>query len=78
MSNHVFWNAKTKAIIDIFWTQSFFFLSFQNSRQMCGAGQGGSRQGGGGQGGGGVSHISAGIILSASCLLALFYFMFEV
>ena len=78
MSNHVFWNAKTKVIIDIFWTQSFCFLSFQNSRQMCSAGQGGGRQGGGGQGGGGVSHIGAGIILSASCLLALFCFMFEV
>ena len=33
---------------------------------------------GGGQGGGGVSHIGAGIILSASCSLALFCFMFEV
>ena len=35
-------------------------------------------EGGGGQGGGGVSHIGAGIILSASCSLALFCFMFKV
>ena len=35
-------------------------------------------QGGGGQGGGGVTQIGAGIILSASCSLALFCFMFEV
>ena len=28
--------------------------------------------------GGGVSHIGAGIILSASCSLALFCFMFKV
>ena len=40
---------------------------------MCSGGQGGGRQGGGG-----VSHIGAGIILSASCSLALFCFMFEV
>ena len=50
---------------------------------MCSAGQGGDRQGGGRQGGGrqgggGVSHIGAGIILSACCSLALFCFMFEV
>ena len=44
---------------------------------MCGV-EGGGRQGGGGQGGGGVSHIGAGIILSASCLFALFCFMFKV
>ena len=47
----------------------------------CGQGggrQGGGRQGGGRQRGGGVSHIGAGIILSASCSLALFCFMFEV
>ena len=31
---------------------SFYFLSFQNSRQMCSGGQGGGRQGHGG-----VSHI---------------------
>ena len=60
---------------------SFFFLSFQNSRQMYSGCQGGGRQGGGRQGGGrqrggGVSHIGTGIILSASCLLALFCFMF--
>ena len=78
MSNHVFWNAKTKAIIDTFRTQILCFLSFQNSRQMCSGGQGGGRQGGGRQGGGGVSHIGAGIILSASCSLALFCFMFQV
>ena len=30
------------------------------------------------QGGGGVSHIGAGIILSASCSLALFSFIFKV
>ena len=40
---------------------------------MCCGGEGGGRQGGGG-----VSHIGAGIILSASCSLALFYFMFKV
>ena len=45
---------------------------------MCCGRQGGGRQGGGGQGGGGVSHIGAGIILSASYSLALFYFMFKV
>ena len=73
MSNHMYWNAKTKAIIDIFGHNSFCFISFQNSRQMCSSGQGGSRQGGAG-----VSHIGAGIILSASCSLALFCFMFEV
>ena len=61
MSNHMFWNAKTKASIDIFQTQ-FCFLSFQNSRQTCSGSQGGGRQGGGRQGGGGVSHIGAGII----------------
>ena len=49
----------------------FYFLSFQNSRQSYSGGQGGGRQRGGG-----VSHIGAGIILSASCLLALFCFMF--
>ena len=43
-----------------------------------GGGQGGGRQGGGRQGGEGVSHIGAGIILSASCSLALFCFMFKV
>ena len=57
---------------------SFCFLSFQNSQQTCSGSQGGGGQGGGRQGGGGVSHIGAGIILSASCLLALFCFMFEV
>ena len=57
---------------------SFYFLSFQNSRQTYSCGQGGGRQGGGKQREGGVSHIGAGIILSASCLLALFCFMFEV
>ena len=41
MSNHVFSNAKTKVIIDIFWTQFFLFFSFQNSRQTCSSGQGG-------------------------------------
>ena len=56
---------------------SFCFLAFQNSEQTCCGGEGGGRQGGGGQGGG-VSHIGAGIILSASCSLALFYFMFKV
>ena len=40
---------------------------------MCSGDQGGGRQGGGG-----VSHIGAGIILSASCLLALFCFIFKV
>ena len=40
---------------------------------MCSCGQGGGRQGCGG-----VSHIGAGTILSASCLLALFCFMFKV
>ena len=62
---------------------SFCFLAFQNSEQTCCGGEGGGRQGGGRQGGGrqgvgGVSHIGAGIILSASCSLALFYFMFKV
>ena len=76
MSNHVFWNAKTKTIIDIFRHN----LSFQNSRQMYSGGQGGDRQGddrqgGGGQGGGGVSHIGAGIIIKCFLLtcLVLFY-----
>ena len=41
-------------------------------------GEGGGTQGGGRQGGGGVSHIGAAIILSASCSLALFCFMFKV
>ena len=45
---------------------------------MCSGDLGGGRQGGGRQGGGGVSHIGAGIILSASCLLALFCFIFKV
>ena len=45
---------------------------------MCRGGEGGGGQGGGRQGGGGVSHIGAGIILSASCSLALFCFMFKV
>ena len=45
---------------------------------MCCCGEGGGEQGGGGQGGGGVSHIGAGIILSAFCSLALFCFMFKV
>ena len=50
---------------------------------MCSCGQGDGREGGGGQGGGrqgggGVSHIGAGIILSASCSLASFCFMFKV
>ena len=40
---------------------------------MCCGGEGGGRKGGGG-----VSHIGAGIILSASCLLALFCFIFKV
>ena len=45
---------------------------------MCSGGEGGGGQGGGRQGGGGVSHIGAGIILSASCSLALFCFIFKV
>ena len=61
----------------IFRTQ-FCFLSFQNSEQTCCGGEGGGRQGGGGQGGGGVSHIGAGIILSAFCSFALFRFIFKV
>ena len=64
---------KPRRLLTYFGHNSFCFLSFQNSRQMCSGGQGGGRQGGGG-----VSHIDAGIILSASCLLALFCFMFEV
>ena len=44
---------------------------------MC-SGEGGGRQGGGRQGDGGVSHIGAGIILSASCSFPLFCFMFKV
>ena len=73
----MFWNAQTKAIIDIFQTQ-FFLFSFISELMTCGCGQGGGGQGGGRQGGGGVSHIGAGIILSASCLLALFCFMLKV
>ena len=57
---------------------SFRFLAFQNSEQTCCGGEGGGRQGGGGQGGGGVSHIGAGIILSAFCSFALFCFIFKV
>ena len=45
---------------------------------MCCCGEEGGGWGGGGQGGGGVSHIGAGIILSDSCSLALFCFMFKV
>ena len=45
---------------------------------MCCGGEGGGRQGDGGQGGGGVSHIGAGIILSAFCSFALFCFIFKV
>ena len=45
---------------------------------MCCGGEGGGRQGGSGQGGGGVSHVGAGIILSAFCSFALFCFMFKV
>ena len=45
---------------------------------MCCGGEGGGGQRGHGQGGGGVSHIGGGIILSASCSLALFCFMFKV
>ena len=73
MSNHVLWNAQTKAIINIFWTQFFlFFFHFRtHSRRVV-------FEGGGGQGGGGVSHIGAGIILSASCSFSLFCFMFKV
>ena len=52
---------------------SFCFLAFQNSEQTCCGGEGG-----GGQGGGGVSHIGAGIILSAFCSFALFCFIFKV
>ena len=71
----MFWNARNQGDYDIFQTQ-FFLLSFiQNSRQMYSGGQGGGRQEGGRQGGRGVSHIGAGIILSASCSLALFCFM---
>ena len=43
----------------------------------CG-GEGGGGEGGGRQRGGGVSHIGAGIIISASWSLTLFCFMFEV
>ena len=75
MLNHVFWKAN---LLTYFEHNSFCFLAFQNSEQACCGGEGGGRQGGGGQGGGGVSHISAGIILSASCSLTLFYFMFKV
>ena len=64
---------KTKAIMTYFRHNSFYF---QNSRQTYSGSQGGGRQGGGGQRGGGVSHISAGIILTASCSLVLFCFMF--
>ena len=74
---------KLRQLLTYFGHNSFCFLSFQNSSQTCSGGQGGGRQGGGrqrggGQGGGGVSHIGAGIILSASCSLTLFCFMFEV
>ena len=71
---------KTKANIDIFWTQSFLFSFISNSRQMCCGGQGGGGQGSGGQRGGGVGHIGVGmIILSVSCLaLNLLGYMFEV
>ena len=69
-------------LLTYFGHNSFCFLAFQNSEQTCcgegGGRQGGGGQGGGGQGGGGVSHTGAGIILSASCSLALFYFMFKV
>ena len=45
---------------------------------MCCGGEGGGGQGGGRWGGRGVSQIGGGIILSASCWLALFCFMFKV
>ena len=47
---------------------SFYFLSFQNLRQMHCFGKVGGGEGCGRQGGG-VGHIHAGIILSASYLL---------
>ena len=39
---------------------------------MCHSGEGGGGQRGGRQGGGGVSHIGAGVIISASCSLAFY------
>ena len=60
---------------------SFCFLLFQNSRQICGSGEGGGRKGGGRQGGDGqgrVGHISTGIILSASYLLGFDLVLFYV
>ena len=67
---------ETKAIIDIFRHNSFYFLSFQNLRQMYCGGQEDGRQGGGSQREGGVGHIGAGIILSASCLLTFGVILF--
>ena len=67
---------KPRQLLTYFGHNSFCFLSFQNSRQMCGSGKGDGRQGDGRQGGGGqggVSHIGAGIISIGSYLLVLFY-----
>ena len=64
---------RPRQLLTYFGHNSFCFLSFQNSEQTYCGGEGGGRQGGGG-----VSHIGAGIILSASCSLALFCFMFKV
>ena len=55
---------KPRRLLTYFGHNSFCFLSFQNSRQTCGSGEGGGRQGDGGQEG--VGHIGARIILSAS------------
>ena len=75
MSNHVLWNAQTKAIINIFRTQ-FFLFSFI-SELIADVSCYGKWWVGRWQSGG-VSQIGAGIILSASCSFALFCFMFKV
>ena len=43
---------KPRRLLTYFGHNSFCFLSFQNSRQICSGGQGGGEQGGGRQGGG--------------------------
>ena len=70
----MFWNAKTKAIIDIFWTELFLFsfISELKTDVYWWSGRWQTRRWGR------VSHIGAGIILSASCSLPLFCFMFKV
>ena len=60
----IYWYFSDNTILSV-------FFYFRTQTWSCG-------EGGGRQGGGGVSHIGAWIILSASCSLVLFCFMFKV